>query len=155
MSKPPDSTGSTRLPPGAIGRVLMATRRALGMSQAELAGQIGVTRQSVIAMEKGSPGLSIGTILRALGVLGLTIEVKPPDDVAPLTRQDVIGEAPAASQSPVNRPNEQAAHSPAPAMSFVPDIDRIIEDAQSGTRFPLLHQPLPNRARKRKAGDAA
>ncbi|MEO5589135.1 MAG: helix-turn-helix domain-containing protein [Gemmatimonadaceae bacterium] len=155
MSKSPDNPAVTRPPPTAIGRVLMATRRALGMSQAELAGQIGVTRQSVIAMEKGSPGLSIGTILRALGVLGLTIEVKSPDDEAPLARPDVIGESPTALRSPVNGPNRQADRATVPATSVVPDIDGIIEDARSGTRFPIFHQPLPNRARKRKTGHAA
>jgi HTH-type transcriptional regulator/antitoxin HipB len=53
-------------------------RLDLGWSQAELAERIGMTRQWVIGLEKGSAGAALGTVLRTLAELGLVLDVSEP-----------------------------------------------------------------------------
>jgi transcriptional regulator with XRE-family HTH domain len=52
-------------------------RLELGLSQAALAKRIGVGRSWVIRVERGTGGAEIGTVLKALGVLGLDLDVRP------------------------------------------------------------------------------
>jgi transcriptional regulator with XRE-family HTH domain len=59
----------------ALGAALKARRLELGWSQARLADQLRVQRQWVIRLEAGSEGAEIGKVLRALTVLGLSVEV--------------------------------------------------------------------------------
>ena len=58
-----------------LGAAIKARRLELGWSQAKLAQQLGVQRQWVIRLEAGSEGAEVGTVLRALSALGLSIEV--------------------------------------------------------------------------------
>ena len=44
------------------------------MSQAELAARVGVSRQTVVAIEKGNYNPSVELALRLAGVLGATVE---------------------------------------------------------------------------------
>lgn len=57
-------------------------------SQAELAGRMGVNRSTVVRLEEGSPGISMGVFLMALWVMGLMDSiadtVRPEDDKAGL-----------------------------------------------------------------------
>lgn len=65
--------------------VRMRDRRLeLGLTQAELARRIGVTRFWVIQVERGSTGAEIGRVFKALAVLGLELDVRPVD--APAAR---------------------------------------------------------------------
>jgi HTH-type transcriptional regulator/antitoxin HipB len=50
----------------------------LGLSQAELAERVGMTRQWVIGLEKGAPGAALGTVLRTLAELGLALDISVP-----------------------------------------------------------------------------
>jgi len=59
----------------ALGAAIKARRLELGWSQAKLAQELGVQRQWVIRLEAGSEGAEVGTVLRALSALGLSIEV--------------------------------------------------------------------------------
>lgn len=59
----------------ALGAAVKARRKELGWSQAQLAGQLGVQRQWVIRLEAGGEGAELGTVLRALAALGLSIAV--------------------------------------------------------------------------------
>lgn len=59
----------------ALGAAVKARRLALGWSQAKLADQLRVQRQWVIRLEAGSDGAEIGTVLKALTALGLSIVV--------------------------------------------------------------------------------
>jgi len=57
--------------PTRVTNVLRAQREAAGLTQADLAGRIGVTRQTLIAIEQGrySPTLELAfQIARVLGV---------------------------------------------------------------------------------------
>jgi HTH-type transcriptional regulator/antitoxin HipB len=55
-------------------------RRALGLSQAELAGRANVSRQWISAFELGRPGAELRLILRLLEALGLQLSVDPVDE---------------------------------------------------------------------------
>jgi len=45
-----------------------------GMTQQELADRVGVTRQTIIAIEKGKYSPSVGLALLLAGVFGATVE---------------------------------------------------------------------------------
>ncbi|MDT8370028.1 MAG: helix-turn-helix domain-containing protein [Longimicrobiales bacterium] len=59
-----------------MGLMLRERRRDLGLTQAELAEQIGASRYWVIEMEKGKSTAEVGLMLRALRVLGLVIDIR-------------------------------------------------------------------------------
>jgi HTH-type transcriptional regulator / antitoxin HipB len=59
----------------ALGVAVKARRLELGWSQQVLANHLGVQRQWVIRFEAGSDGAEIGTVLKALTALGLSIVV--------------------------------------------------------------------------------
>ncbi len=60
--------------PADIGALIKDRRRALGLDQAELATQIGVSRLWVNQVEGGKPGASLGLVLRALSALGVELK---------------------------------------------------------------------------------
>ena len=53
----------------AMGSLIKAARYARGFSQVMLANRLGVTRQTMMAIEKGSPTVSIGTLFEAAYLL--------------------------------------------------------------------------------------
>lgn len=64
------------------GALLRAERAARGLSQADMAGRIGVTRQHLIAMEAGAEGVAAGTLLRILADLGIVVLALPREAAA-------------------------------------------------------------------------
>jgi HTH-type transcriptional regulator / antitoxin HipB len=59
--------------PRDLGLVIAERRRQLGLDQAELARRAGVSRQWIIAIEKGKPRAEIGLVLRTLRELGVDV----------------------------------------------------------------------------------
>ena len=59
-----------------VGSLVREQRRALGMSQAQLAAATGTSRQWVVDLERGKPTLALGLVLRALTAVGLTLRVE-------------------------------------------------------------------------------
>lgn len=59
--------------PKAIGQVIRKRRRALEMTQADLAKRTGVSRQWVAAVERGKPRAELGLILRTFNVLDMPV----------------------------------------------------------------------------------
>lgn len=51
-------------------------RRDLGISQAQLAAQVGVSRQWVIDIEKGKPRAELELALKLLQTLGMQLQLK-------------------------------------------------------------------------------
>jgi len=86
-----------------VGALIREQRRTLGLSQADLAGKVGVSRLWINQIENGKAGAGIGLVLRVLAVLGVQLS----------------GETSA--------PNESAQTSP---QILAPDIDAIIEAAK-------------------------
>jgi HTH-type transcriptional regulator/antitoxin HipB len=65
-----------------LGLVLRERRRELGLTQAELADRIGVSRQWVGKVEKGRQHADLGLALRAIRALGLVVDVRSDGDTA-------------------------------------------------------------------------
>lgn len=61
-----------------FGRLIRARRKAAGLSQQALADQVGISRQSVIALEAGKGSFELGAALRCLRALGVTLSVAEP-----------------------------------------------------------------------------
>lgn len=85
--------------PGDVGGLIRERRRALGLDQRTLAARVGVSRQWIVAAEKGKPRAALGLILRTLNALGVALRA---------------GESPTTPFHPA---------SPAAAV----DIDRVVE----------------------------
>jgi y4mF family transcriptional regulator len=59
--------------PRDLGAIIRDYRRRRGWGQQGLADKIGVSRQWVVAIEKGKARAEIGLVLRALDVLGIAL----------------------------------------------------------------------------------
>lgn len=57
----------------ALSGTLRAARTSAGLTQAQLALVSGVGRDTIIALENARPGVSLGSALRVMKGLGLTI----------------------------------------------------------------------------------
>lgn len=70
----------------ALGERIALARRARELNQRDLAFLAGVGASSIVALEKGHPGVAIGTLVRVLDALGLLAEmdhlVEPQRDAA-------------------------------------------------------------------------
>jgi HTH-type transcriptional regulator / antitoxin HipB len=62
--------------PRDVGLLMREQRRKLGLDQGELARRARVSRQWVIEVEQGKARAEVGLVLRALGVLGLTLDIQ-------------------------------------------------------------------------------
>lgn len=89
-----------------LGLLIRDRRKELGLGQAALAAQVGVSRQWIIGVEKGRPRAEIGLVLRTLRVL--RIELDATFEEAPGSR-------------------------PAPYAGLV-DIDAVVDRARGGRR---------------------
>lgn len=90
--------------PTHVGAAIRDRRKQLRMTQEDLARRVGTTRRWVSTVEHGNPGAELGLILKALGALGLTVDL---DDGS----------------------TERVAEVPAP-----PDIDAVVNRARGRRR---------------------
>jgi HTH-type transcriptional regulator / antitoxin HipB len=58
-----------------IGALVREHRLRLKLSQADLAGRVGVSRLWIVMLEKGKSTAQLGLVLRTLDILGLSLEV--------------------------------------------------------------------------------
>ena len=65
--------------PADLGAVIRDRRKLLGLGQAELAEKIDVSRQWVVAIERGHSRAELGLVLRTLDALGIRLETKEKD----------------------------------------------------------------------------
>jgi HTH-type transcriptional regulator/antitoxin HipB len=63
--------------PRDLGAAVRTRRRTLTLDQADLARQVGVSRQWLIGLEQGRPRAELALVLRTLRVLGLELDVQP------------------------------------------------------------------------------
>ncbi len=61
--------------PAAIGRVIRDTRRALGITQPNLALSVGVGVRFIVDVESGKPTAQIGKIMHVLAALGVDMQL--------------------------------------------------------------------------------
>lgn len=69
-----------------LGQTLRLSRLRRNLSQQDMAERMGVNRSTVVALENGAPGVAIGTLLKALDILGY------PERLGHLLVDDPIGE---------------------------------------------------------------
>lgn len=70
-----------------LGYSIQRARLRRNISQDELAVRTGMSRTTVVRLEKGEPGVSIGTLCKVLAAFGFD------DALSQLLRPDLIGEA--------------------------------------------------------------
>jgi len=58
-----------------LAAAIKSARQARGWTQAELASRAGVTRQWIIAVERGKPTAEVGAVLRTITALGLVADI--------------------------------------------------------------------------------
>lgn len=71
-----------------IGLLVRDRRRETGLTQAQLAEQVGASREWVRLLESGRPRLDLGLTLRALSALGIVLDAQ------------VLASTPASSRKP-------------------------------------------------------
>ena len=71
-SSPPPASLPLRSPE-EMGRAIRARRRALGLSQADLAAQTGLSQPTISAIEGGKPRAQVGLVLLLCRDLGLRL----------------------------------------------------------------------------------
>jgi len=76
--------------PNDIASLIRDHRTANGLSQADLANSIGVSRKWVNELEGGGGSAKIGLVLRALNELGITLHAYGPDQT-PLVTDEAPG----------------------------------------------------------------
>jgi len=60
-----------------LGQAVEERRRALAITQEELAFSVGVNRRVISELERGKPTLQLGIALRTIATLGLEFDVRP------------------------------------------------------------------------------
>lgn len=65
--------------PKAIGHAIRTRRQELALTQSDLARRMGVSRQWLVAVERGKPRAELGLILRGFNVLRMSVRLVPYD----------------------------------------------------------------------------
>ncbi|MDE3150778.1 MAG: helix-turn-helix domain-containing protein [Gemmatimonadota bacterium] len=60
-----------------LGHLVREHRLLAALTQAQLAAHVGVSRQWIIALERGKRTAELALVLRTLNVLGLDLDVHP------------------------------------------------------------------------------
>ena len=63
--------------PQQLGPLLRALRKQAGLTQADVAGQLGVTRQAVSELENRAESATFERLMRLCAVLGVEIALQP------------------------------------------------------------------------------
>lgn len=63
--------------PRQLGAVIQSARVRQGMTQSELAGISGTQQKTISAIENGSVGVKLGTLLRVIACLDLDMKIGP------------------------------------------------------------------------------
>ncbi len=61
-----------------LGQAIRAERKALGLTQGDLAAASGVSPRFLSEVERGRPSAGIGRVLHVLKMLGMTFAVESP-----------------------------------------------------------------------------
>jgi len=62
-----------------LGKIVLATRKSQGLTQADIAGLSNSGNRFIVDLEKGKPTLQMQKALEVLALLGLELVVRPRD----------------------------------------------------------------------------
>jgi HTH-type transcriptional regulator/antitoxin HipB len=69
--------------PGQLSDLLRSFRKASGLTQAEVAVRLGITQQSLSALERNAGRVGAARLMKLLGILGVELVLRmPPEDGA-------------------------------------------------------------------------
>ncbi len=88
----------------SLGARIRAARLRRHISQVEMAERMGITRNTLMNLERGALSVGLGVLVRALGVLGLE------DDVDRLAGEDEVGRRLADARSTPGRRRKGTSH---------------------------------------------
>lgn len=80
--------------PGALGREVRARRRALGLTQQQVADLAGASTRFVHTIEQGKPSLRLDRLLDVLEVLGLGMRLVPEPGLHGSVQEDTATDRP-------------------------------------------------------------
>lgn len=67
--------------PEQLPGLLQGFRKQAGLTQAEVAARLGVTQQTLSALERNATTVSAARLMKLLGVLGVELVLRRPSDV--------------------------------------------------------------------------
>jgi transcriptional regulator with XRE-family HTH domain len=88
-------TAASEIHAKVVGRELRGTRRALGLTQAEVAGRLGVSASYIAAVEAGGRNLTLGQLANIANAMRLGVDVtfvRPNGTPVKLRRSDAPAE---------------------------------------------------------------
>jgi len=62
--------------PADVGAIIREQRTRLGIGQQAVAAKAGISRKTVVEIEQGKPGISLGLILRTLRALDISLQAE-------------------------------------------------------------------------------
>ena len=75
--------------PEQLPAILQGFRKQAGLTQAEVAARMGVSQQTLSALERNAEAVSAARLMRLLSVLGVELVLRKPDSLAqPAPAQD-------------------------------------------------------------------
>lgn len=83
MTKPrnPSLSLTSRTVLAILCQLIKSARLERGISQQELAERVGISRHTVMAIEKADPKVAIGAVLEAAAILGVPLLAEDRDDL--------------------------------------------------------------------------
>ena len=72
-----------------LGAAIRRHRKALGLSQGQLAERVSLRQGTISALETGAPGTKLQTLIDTLSALGLEIVVRPRSSARPPDVEDL------------------------------------------------------------------
>lgn len=87
---------------GDLGALVRSARTARGMTQADLAAQLRMSRDWVVRLEKGHPRLEAQRVLDALRVVGVNLDATVPETSPGKPRKGAAPETSANAETPTD-----------------------------------------------------
>jgi HTH-type transcriptional regulator / antitoxin HipB len=73
-----------------LGAYVRERRRALGLTQEQLAGRARVSRRWLSDLEAGKETADVGLVLRTLRALGVVLDAQPMERLAPINLDELL-----------------------------------------------------------------
>jgi y4mF family transcriptional regulator len=96
-----------------LGRYLRERRRGLGLTQAQLAEQAGVSRRWLSDLEAGKERAEVGLVMQTLHTLSTVIDLQPEESTGEINLDDFLDDHRTRQRRPIGSRRRSAPHTPA------------------------------------------